>query len=611
MKLAILLLAIAAASVPLFTPSKTVQDPQRHTLSISGPHFVRDNKTYQIIAGAMHYPRIPREYWRDRLKKARAMGLNTVETYVFWNLHEPHPGIFDFSGNLDVAQYIRLAQQEGLNVILRPGPYICSEWDFGGLPAWLFADPTVRVRTKDPKFLAAADRYLMRVGQELASLQASRGGPIIMVQIENEYGSFAADKEYLDHIRQTLVRAGFGESLLYTADGPDRLAQGTLPGVLAVANFGPGDAKSAFPALQKFEPGLPLMSGEYWDGWFDWWGGKHHVTNATQQADEVASMLAHGYSLNLYMFHGGTTFGFMNGANLQPGPSGSYQPQTTSYDYDAPLDEAGRPGKKYFLFRDAISRTTHENPPDLPKPLPMISVPEFALAESASLWSNLPAPIFSDRPRSMEAVGQSYGYILYRTQIAASHHGALVIKGLHDHASVYINQQPVGQLYRRLKQDRLKVAIPNGTSTLDILVANLGRINFGSHLQDDRKGILGSVTLDGGELTGWQIYTLPMSDLTALKSWNRQPAAPAFHRGSFALDTLGDTFLDVRNLGMGVVWVNGHNLGRAWNIGPQESLYVPAPWLHTGRNEVIVFDSTPLANPELRASPQSIWSPGP
>jgi beta-galactosidase len=590
----------------LLTASKPAQ--QSRALSISGNHFVSDGKPYQIISGAMHYPRIPREYWADRLQKAHAMGLNTVETYIFWNLHEPQPGVFNFAGNLDVAEYVRLAQQEGLNVIVRPGPYVCSEWDFGGLPAWLFADPNIEVRTTDPKFLAAADRYLMRVGQELAPLQASRGGPIIMVQIENEYGSFGADKEYMEHIRQTLVRAGFGESILYTADGPDRLARGTLRDVLAVANFGPGTAKHSFAKLQRFEPGWPVMSGEYWDGWFDSWGIPRHTTNAAQQTSDITWMLAEGYSLNLYMFHGGTTFGFLNGANFGSGPGGFYQPQTTSYDYDAPLDESGRPTKKYFLFRDAISHATGVTPPDLPEPLPRMSISDFPLDESTSLWDNLPSPVPSERPQSMEALGQAYGYLLYRTEISGPHKALLTINGLHDYANVYINQRPVGWLDRRLKQDRMELTIPSGTATLDVLVENLGRINFGPHMRDDRKGILGSVTLEGRELTGWQIFNLPMSDLSRLQSWKTQPTpGPAFHRGTFAISAAGDTFLDVQNLAMGIVWVNGHNLGRVWNIGPQRSLYLPAPWLHSGANEVIVFDSIALESPRLRGVTEPIW----
>ena len=599
MKRTVLLSSIVFACLTLFSTPRPSQTG--HTISISGNQFIRDGKPYQIISGAMHYPRIPREFWQDRFKKARAMGLNTVETYVFWNLHEPRRGVFDFSGNLDVAEFVRLAQQEGLNVILRPGPYICSEWDFGGMPAWLLADSSIKVRSKNPKFLAAADEYLMRIGHELASLQAARGGPIFMVQIENEYGSFGDDKEYLNHIHQTLIRAGFGESILYTADGPDRLAQGTLPGVLAVANFGPGEAKNAFAALQGFEPSRPLMTGEYWDGWFDSWGGKHAHTDAEQQAEEIKWMLSQGYSVNLYMFHGGTSFGFMNGANLQGGPKDTYQPQTSGYDYDAPLDEAGRPTKKYFLFRDAIAGPEAGDLPPLPAPLPSITIPQFKLEGSASLWDNLPPPVVSERPKPMEYLGQGYGYILYRTTVTGPQDVELIAKEVHDFANVYVNQKLQGQIDRRLKQDRVNITIPEGKVSLDILVENMGRVNYGPFLQEDRKGILGSVTLDGRELTGWKIHSLPMADLSQLKSWrNGVVSGPAFHRGSFSLKSVGDTFLDVHDLGMGVVWVNGHNLGRVWNIGPQESLYLPGPWLRTGQNEVIYFDPAGVSAPKLQ-----------
>jgi beta-galactosidase len=577
-------------------------------LSISGTHFLLGGKPYQVVSGAMHYSRIPREYWLDRFQKARAMGLNTVETYVFWNLHEPRPGVFDFSGNLDVARYVRLAQQQGLKVIVRPGPYVCSEWDLGGLPAWLWRDPRIKIRTKDRKFLEAADQYLMRVAGELAPLQASRGGPIIMVQIENEYGSFGNDKEYLRHIRETLARAGFGESLLYTADGPAELANGTLPDVLAVANFGPGEAKYALAALGKFEPGRPLMSGEYWDGWFDSWGAAHARTDTAQQIADLKWMLGQGYSVNLYMFHGGTTFGFMNGANLNSGTHGAYAPQTTSYDYDAPLDEAGRPTKKFFAFRDVIRQVTRLEPPALPKPLPMITIPEFPLEESASLWKNLPDPIAAERPEPMESYGQAYGYALYRAQLRGPRSGELRFDNLHDYASVYVDQTLVGELDRRLDQKRLQITIARRDAVLDVLVENLGRINFGPHLEDDRKGIIGSVIFAGKEVRNWKIYPLPMPDAPEVKDWSRDATGgPAFHRGKFTLAAVGDTFLDVRSLGMGVVWVNGHNLGRAWSIGPQETLFVPSPWLRTGENEVVVFDSTSNISPALRGVADPIW----
>jgi beta-galactosidase len=579
-------------------------------VTIEGDHFVREGKPYQIISGSIHYPRVPREYWRDRLRKARAMGLNTIETYVFWNLHEPKPGVFDFSGQLDVARFIRTAQQEGLNVLLRPGPYVCAEWEAGGLPSWLVADPSVKVRTRDPRFLAAAQRYLTRVGQEVGNLQVTQGGPIIGVQIENEYGSFGHDKEYMEDIHQALIKAGLGDSLLYTSDGADQLPNDALPGVLAVINFGPGEAERDFAKLAQLRPHQPMSTGEYWDGWFDAWGNKEHVhTDAAAQTKEIDWILAQGYSVNLYMFHGGTTRGFMNGANLGSGPNAHYEPQTTSYDYDAALDEAGRPTTKYFLLRDVIERRTGITPPPLPDPIALAPTPQFALTESASLWDNLPSPVAADQPENMEALGQSYGYVLYRTKVSGPQKSELTIDDLRDYAAVYVNRRPAGTLDRRLNQKSVAVEIPAGTTTLDILVENTGRINFGPHLSDGRAGIIGSVQLNGRPLDRWKMYSLPMDSPDLIKKWNQsQVAGPAFHRGTFKLDRVTDTYLDTSALTKGFVWLNGHNLGRAWNIGPQKSIFVPAPWLRQGVNEVVVFDYADLPVTSLRGFAEPLWS---
>ena len=441
-RLFLLAVCLYTAGLYAYVPSVAGQSLRTPPVTIEGDHFVREGKPYQIISGTIHYPRVPKEYWRDRLRKARAMGLNTVETYVFWNLHEPTPGVFDFSGQLDVAAFIRMAQEEGLNVLLRPGPYVCAEWEAGGFPSWLFKGPMVKVRTSDPRFLEAAQRYLTRLGKEVGNLQATHGGPIIGIQVENEYGSFGHDKVYMEDIHQALVRAGLGDSLFYTSDGADELPNDALPDVLAVINFGPGEAKREFAKLAQLRPHQPMMTGEYWDGWFDAWGNKEHVhTNSEAQAQEIDWMLSQGYSLNLYMFHGGTTFGFMNGANLGSGPNARYEPQTTSYDYDAALDEAGRPTKKFFLVRDVIQKHTGITPPPLPEPLPLAAVPAFALTESASLWDNLPVPADSEEPKTMEAVGQSYGYILYRTQITGGQNSKLDIADLRDYAAAYVDRK--------------------------------------------------------------------------------------------------------------------------------------------------------------------------
>ena len=515
------------------------------------------------------------------------MGLNAISTYVFWNLHEPKPGVYDFSGQLDVAEFVREAQQEGLYVILRPGPYVCSEWDLGGLPSWLLADPQMQLRSNQDNFLQPAAKWLKRLGQELAPLQITRGGPIIAVQVENEYGSFGEDHAYMRQVRKMIVDAGFDGAILYTADGPSELSRGTLPDLPAAVNFGPGDAKSAFAALRKFRPAGPFMSGEYWDGWFDHWGEKHNVTDAKQQGRDLDWMLSNGYSVNLYMFEGGTSFGFMAGANY----GNAYEPDTTSYDYDAPLDEAGRPTPKYFLFRDVIRRHLKEGSlPSLPDAIPVIQVPTFRLTDSASLWSNLGPPVRSVQPKSMGALGQGYGYVLYRTQISGPAKGILAVNDVRDYAVIFADKKRVSKLDRRFHQNRIQLDLPQGRNILDILVENLGRINFGPKLSSDHKGITQSVTFNGQVLKGWEIYSLPMKSPLSLHFSKNYSETPAFYRGTFSLARAGDTFLDVSSLGMGVVWLNGHNLGRFWDVGPQQALYVPGAWLKRGRNQIIVFD---------------------
>ena len=584
--LSILLLGMFKGELPVLHAQAA---QTTHHFGVAGDHFALDGKPFQIISGEMHYERIPREYWRDRLQKARAMGLNTISTYVFWNLHEPKPGTYDFGGQYDVAEFIRMAQSEGLYVILRPGPYACAEWDLGGLPAWLLADPEIVLRSADEKFLGPAERWLKRLGQELAPLQISRGGPIIAVQVENEYGSFGNDKVYLARIRDALKNAGLGEAMLYTADGGDQLPDGTLPDLPAVVNFGPGEAKAEFAKLRRFRRGAPVMSGEYWDGWFDHWGEKHHDTNSEQQAQELEWILSQGYSINLYMFHGGTSFGFMSGANWD---HKTYEPDVTSYDYDSPVSESGKLTKKFFAFRDVIAKhRAGVRLPDPPAALPVIAIPEFQLTESAPLWANLPVPAASEVPRSMEAFGQSYGYILYRTTIASATNGDLVIPAMRSYALVYVNGELAGTLDRRKKQDPLRVNAP-GKASIDILVEGTGRINFTTELRQERQGINGKLTLAGKELRGWQVFPLPMEDLRKLqfsKASSEMPRGPAFYRGQFDLSEMGDTFLDTRGWEKGAVWINGHPLGRFWNIGPQQTLYVPAPYLKRGGNEVIVF----------------------
>ena len=558
-----------------------------HTLRANGNHFELDGKPFQIISGAIHYARVPRAYWRDRLRKARAMGLNTVETYVFWNKHEVAPDEFDFSGQNDVAEFIREAQQEGLFVILRPGPYVCAEWDFGGYPAWLLREPGMVVRSSNPAFMADASRWLHRLGKELAPLQSEYGGPIIAVQVENEYGSFGSDHAYMEQTHHLLLDSGFDRAMLYTADGAAEVKNGSLPELPVAINFGTGDAKGEFALLDKTRPDTPRMCGEYWAGWFDHWGGKHAQMDAKAEADELKWMLEQGYSVNLYMFHGGTSFGWMNGANSD---GKNYEPDVSSYDYDAPVSESGELAPKFFLFRDVIRDVTGKSPPPPPAPIPANSFASVTLTSAASLWDNLPKPIASGKILSMEDVGQSYGYILYRTTVSKAQTGELRIDELHSYAKVYLNEELVGSLDRRLNQAVLPLSVTKDQSRLDILVENTGRVNFGHQFPNERAGITRRVLLADKELTGWSIFPLPMLDVDKLVFENSACTGPCFYRASFEVDAPADTFVDTRSVAKGEAFVNGQPLGRFWNVGPQGALYLPAPWLKKGRNEIVVFD---------------------
>jgi beta-galactosidase len=575
---------LAVPQTPLAGQSST---PANHSFRVEAGKFLLDGEPFQIISGEMHYPRIPRAYWRARLRMAKAMGLNTITTYVFWNLHEPRPGVYDFTGQNDVAEFIREAQSEGLHVILRPGPYVCAEWDFGGYPAWLLKDHGIVVRSSDPKFIEPARRWLLRLGKELAPLQIANGGPIIAVQVENEYGSFGNDHAYMEQIHHILIDAGFTKSVLYTADGAAELADGFLPELPAVINFGPGEAKKEFATLHRLRPNGPFMNGEYWAGWFDHWGEKHHTTDAQQQADELAWILQQGYSISIYMFHGGTSFGWMNGANIS---HDQYEPDVTSYDYDAPLDESGRPTAKYYLFRDVIAKATGVTPPHLDSAEPAATLPSILFKQSASLWQNLPAAVRSNKLLTMEDLDQAYGYILYRTIVPQATDGDLVLDELHDYAMIYVNGTLVGTLDRRLKENHLAVDLSAPGSRLDILVENTGRVNFTTVLRGERKGITNQATLDGKPITNWQIYSLPMSAPEKLHFKAGNCSGACFYRGALQVEHIADTFLDTSSFTKGFVWVNGHALGRIWNIGPQKTLYLPGPWLKKGANDVIVFD---------------------
>jgi beta-galactosidase len=578
-----------------------------HTFAVSGGQFLLDGKPYQIISGEMHYPRVPREYWRDRFRKARAMGLNTITTYVFWNLHEPRPGVYDFSGQNDVAEYIREAQQEGLNVILRPGPYVCAEWELGGYPSWLLKDRSLVLRSTDPKYLAAVDQWFTRLGKEITPLLLRNGGPIIAVQVENEYGSFGDDHAYMESVRSALQKNGLAADVLYTADGPEQVPKGSFSDLPAVINFGSGEAERSFAILKSLRPKGPFMSGEYWAGWFDHWGEKHHTTDAQREASEVEWMLRNGYSVSMYMFHGGTSFGWMNGANSD---GKNYEPDSTSYDYDAPLDESGQPTKKYYVMRDAIASVTGRSLPDVP---PAAPAREFSFSnkmESASLWNNLPKAVESATLLTMEDLDQSYGYILYRTEFAAGEGGELAIDGLHDYAQVYVDQKLAGTLDRRLNTSHLILPIAKTAATLDILVENTGRVNFTKVIRGERKGITGSVTLGGKLPNHWQIYSLPMDKLENLHFSSEGCEGPCFYRVALNVPGIADTFIDTHSVHKGETWINSRPLGRFWSTGPQFTLFTPGPWLHAGQNEVLFFDLMGSSNVALRSVSQADYGSG-
>jgi len=570
----------------------------QHRFELGDSTFLLDGKPFLMISGEMHYTRVPREAWRQRMRMARAMGLNTVGTYVFWNVHEPEKGAFDFSGNNDIAAFVRTAQEEGLWVVLRPSPYVCAEWEFGGYPYWLEKEPGLVVRSKEAGYLAEYRRYIREVGRQLAPLQVNHGGNILMVQIENEYGSYGSDTEYLDINRRMFIEAGF-DGLLYTCDPAGDVGKGHLPGLLPAVNG--VDEPSRVKALVRANHGGrgPYYIAEWYPAWFDWWGTKHHTVAAERYAGRLDSVLGAGISINMYMFHGGTTRGFMNGGNYND--RSPYEPQISSYDYDAPLDEAGNATGKFWVFRKVIGRHLPAGVilPPVPEAKKAVAVGAVRLTEVGSLFGMLPSPVAATRPLSFEDLNQAYGYVMYRSVVSGGGSGVLRIGGLRDFAVVFANGRRVGVLDRRLRQDSLALALPAGKVRLDILVENLGRINFGPYLLKNTKGIVGKVEWKGEEVMGWTMFPLPFSTVEGL-ALRGGPAAPGggvpvVRRGYFEMGEPADTYFDMRKWGKGCVWVNGHHLGRYWRVGPQQTIYVPAEWLKKGRNEVVVLE---LLKPE-------------
>jgi beta-galactosidase len=604
------------------------------TFAIGDEDFLLNGEPFRVLAGAIHYFRVHPDHWADRIRKARLMGLNTIETYVAWNAHSPQRGSFDTDGQLDLARFLDLIAAEGMYAIVRPGPYICAEWDNGGLPGWLFTDPAVGVRRNEPLYMTAVAEYFEQLLPIVASRQIDRGGPVILVQIENEYGAYGDDKDYLRALIE-LNRAGGITVPLTTIDQPtdQMLSDGSLPELHKTGSFG-SRATDRLATLRRHQATGPLMCAEFWNGWFDHWGAHHHTTSAADSARELDELLATGASVSLYMFTGGTNFGFTNGAN----DKGVFQPTVTSYDYDAPLSESGEVTEKYRAFREVLARYAPV-PAELPAPATDAPVFTVTLDESVSLWDALPeladvdaAPggsaggAASGLP-SMDALGQYTGFALYRSRLTP---GARVfsVGEVRDRAQVFVDRTPVGVLQRD-HHDR-SISLPPG-ERLDLLVEDQGRVNYGPRIGED-KGLIGPATLDGVELADWQVLSLDVDgfarahsalyaanpirrgvlltvgsvdldldvelDLAANLTPTATPTAtilesdslsgPAFARGRFDAEPGVDLFLSTAGWGKGQAWINGFNLGRFWDRGPQTTLYVPGPVLGAS-NELVIL----------------------
>jgi beta-galactosidase len=556
--------------------------------------FLLDGKPLQIRCGEMHFPRVPREYWRHRLKAIKAMGLNAVCVYLFWNYHEWREGKFDWRGQRDAAAFCRIAQDEGLWVILRPGPYACAEWEMGGLPWWLLKNEgNAFLRTRSPAFVEPARRWLNEVGRVLGPLQVTSGGPILMVQVENEYGFFSDDKDYIRVMRQALLDAKFNVPL-FQCNPTQAVAKTHIPELLSVANFG-SDPAGGFKVLASVQK-APLMCGEYYSGWFDTWGSEHRTGDNTKAVNDLKAILAANGSFSLYMAHGGTTFGLWAGCDRP------FQPDTSSYDYDAPISEAGWVGAKFEAYREGIKPFLAEGEVLLPPPPrnPVMTIASFPLNQSAAVFDSLPARAIKDRfPRSIEHYDISRGLISYRVTLPAGPEGVLKAAAARDLAWVFVDGQEVGTFDVRHRRSSVAIPARAKPAVVEILLYTLGRVNFGIEVHD-RKGLTGPVTFTpkGGaaqQVEDWQIRAIDMDAdavLPPLKWKSNMTRGPAFHRGSFTATARADTFLDMSSWGLGVVWVNGRCLGRYWNIGPTQTMYLPGPWIKQGRNEVVVLDLT-------------------
>lgn len=578
---------------------------EKSTFEIKNGQFMLNGNVVSLLSGEMHYARIPHQYWRHRFQMMRAMGLNAVATYVFWNLHEPEPGKWDFSGDKNLAEYIRIAGEEGLMVILRPGPYVCAEWEFGGYPWWLQNVEGMEIRRDNPAFLHYTNLYINRLYQEVGDLQITHGGPIVMVQAENEFGSYVYQRKdipldehrrYNAKIKKQLADAGFNVPL-FTSDGSWLFEGGATEGALPTAN-GENNIANLKKVVNQYHNGEgPYMVAEFYPGWLGHWVEPFPLVNASKIARKTEEYLQNDVSFNFYMVHGGTNFGFTSGANYDE--DHDIQPDLTSYDYDAPISEAGWVTPKYDSIRNVIRKYVSYPVPEPPQAIPVIEIPAIPLTKIAGIlaYSESQPKIQNDLPLTFEQLNQPYGYVLYERSFNQPISGTLEIKGLRDYAVVYVNGKQIGELNRYFKNYTMEINIPFN-ARLSILVENMGRINYGSQIINNTKGIISPLIINGMEIEGdWEMAQLPMNQTPDMNFLDNTPAnaqalnkKPVVYKGTFQLDETGDTFLDMSGWGKGIVFINGINIGRYWHVGPQQTLYIPGVWLKKGENAILIFE---------------------
>ena len=595
---------LALAALLLAAPATMQAASKPGTFTTGNKTFLLNGKPFVVKAAEVHYPRIPRPYWEHRIQMCKALGMNTVCIYVFWNIHEQKEGQFDFTGNNDVAEFCRIAQKNGMYVIVRPGPYVCAEWEMGGLPWWLLKKKDIKLRERDPYFMERVKIFEQKVGEQLAPLTIQNGGPIIMIQVENEYGSYGEDKPYVSEIRDCL-RSIYGKELsLFQCDWSSNFEKNGLDDLTWTMNFGTGaNINDQFRRLGELRPNAPQMCSEFWSGWFDKWGARHETRPAKDMVEGMDEMLSKGISFSLYMTHGGTSFGHWAGAN-SPG----FAPDVTSYDYDAPINEYGHATPKFWELRKMMAKYNDgKKLPAVPKsPMPIITIPKFELKTFAEL---LLAPGKEERGalKTFEEMDMGWGMMLYSTTLPDIPTQSVLTAEMHDFAQVFIDGQYIGKVDRVKNEKSLTLPPVKKGQKLLILVEGMGRINFGRAIKDF-KGIVGDVTIsaevDNNEVTWkprewWQCATDDSYEtavntlrLTANSNINKatEYTKRGYYRGYFNLKKVGDTFLNFETWGKGQVWVNGHAMGRIWSIGPQQTLYVPGCWLKKGKNEIIVLD---------------------